>query len=77
MNCFNGAVLAHICSCCNVRVLCAYIILHYQFCVYIYVYVYEYEYVYEERDRDRPDLITLNGGMDRWIHMCMQTIRLN
>ena len=43
----------------------------------IYIYVYEYEYVYEERDRDRPDLITLNGGMDRWIHMCMQTIRLN
>ena len=43
--------------------------------MYIYIYVYEYEYVYKERERDRPDLITLNGGMDRWIHMYMQNIR--
>ena len=37
MNCFNGAVLAHICSCCNVRVICAYNFLHNQCYVYIYI----------------------------------------
>lgn len=43
--------------------------------IYIYICIWIWICIQRERERDRPDLITLNGGMDRWIHMYMQNIR--